>query len=128
MKTMFEIPGIGQVSMEDTLICYDEPFLYTIRSNKNERFLVFQSEITATHDIHWYSRIADEEYQKYLDGEIEMRAPFVERDEILETYWDYILGVYTQSRWLKPEELNTKMLPIPGARLKMEKLTREKHD
>ena len=117
MSAIFHLPGIGQVSIEDEILYYDEPVLYTIRSENGGRFLGFRAFETSADTVHWYSSISNQEYKSLLSGQTELRSLFSDREQVLEAHRNHTTAEFTKGNWIRPDALNAKMLPRDGYRL-----------
>lgn len=113
-KARFVVPRLGDVEIEDTLLYYDGPVLFTVRSSNGGRYIGFWSDDLDDASVFWYSALSDERYQKLLSGEIEVRSPFVEVDYVLEARRSHSTAEYISAIWKSPAELDSEALPEEG--------------
>jgi hypothetical protein len=114
MSKAFVVPYLGAVEIEDQLVHYDGPQLFTIRSENGGRYLGFWASETDAGSVFWYSAIADHCYRKLLRGEIEVRSVFTEANVVLEAHCSAVGSCYTSADWKQASDLDPEALPELG--------------
>lgn len=114
MAEVFAIPLIGPVTLEDELVYYDGPLLFTVRAENGGRFLGFWAAQNATEGIFWFSPISDKRYSELLRGQLEVRLALSEPEAILEAHRDNATARYFESAWRLTSELDTSIFPESG--------------
>jgi hypothetical protein len=117
MSDSFVIPRLGAVTIEDRLVEYDGPLLFTIRAENEGRYVCLLASEEQGESIYWITPVADELYRKLLRGEVEVRSIFVQGD-ILEVRRDDSTGRYLEPAWKTQAQLDAEALPEAGYRLR----------
>ena len=89
----FVIPRLGIVTMEDRLVDYDGPLLFTIRTENGGRYIAFSAFDDAEQSVYWLNSIDDIRYRGLLNGTIDVRIAFLGSD-LLEVRRDNKSGRY----------------------------------
>lgn len=112
----YMMPVLGVVRHEDDILFYDAPILFTIRDANEERYIGIRAKSNNDFCIHWFAKISDERYADLRDGMIDIREPFTQCSLVLVLYEDFQSSI-EQAAWVPPELLESRRMPVIGARL-----------
>lgn len=116
MHKAFVVPRLGMLTIEDRLVDYDGPLLFTLRSENGGRFIAFLAFEEEGQTVYWLSSISEKTYRDLLQGVVEVRSAFLKAD-LLEVRRENFTGRYLEPKWLPKEEIDLDTLPISGFRL-----------
>jgi hypothetical protein len=116
MDDAFVIPRVGPAKLEDRLIDYDGPVLFTVRTENGGRYIGFLADEEGGQSIYWLAPIADAQYSLLLRGEAEVRQAFAESD-LVEVRRENESGVYLEPVFIDRGHVELEALPQAGYKL-----------
>ena len=121
MSTSYTVPSLGQVTIEDIIVQYDGPRLFSVIAENGGRFVALLVDQDAYRSVYWYSAASEDRYRSLLRGELDVRSLFSapETGVVLEAVTT-VGEEDAAARWdlIPPERLEGDRFPLEGYKLR----------